>query len=83
MDGSKSPTSTKSALFLLVEFYFPAQINSNDDLLTAAEQCLDKQHLQHLSVGSLEAFLIEGAFKKLQVIIAPTSCHQRQAENWH
>lgn len=38
MDGSKCPTSTKSALFLPVEFYSPAQINSDDDLHKVSQQ---------------------------------------------
>lgn len=38
MDGSKTPTSTKSALSLLAGFYSPAQINSDDDLHKVSQQ---------------------------------------------
>lgn len=82
-DGSTSPTSTKSALFLFAEFYCPAQINSDDDLHKVSQQLSSTQLLGQAASAAFIHWLIssisnEGAFKRLQCIIALASYHQQQ-----
>lgn len=83
MDGSTSPTSTKSALFLFAEFYSPAQINSEDDLHKVSQQLSSTQLLgQAVSAAFIHRLVSSisngGGFKRLWFIIALYSSHRQQ-----
>lgn len=85
MDGSTSPTSTKSALFLFAEFYSPAQINSDYALHKVSQQLSSTQLLGQAASAAYIHWLVssisnEGGFKRLRFIIAPAPSHRQQVK---